>query len=394
MIKDRSPRYKADQYLQLFTNDEAMRSSLLACSAGLSLDDEVASEAIEVVLPQSAQTQDILARIKRLGCVVRNWDGSWRISEDVRVGLADLLSRQFPADRLTEIRIRLASKAEHKATSLSPDGQITNYRVREARFQAAYQKLLMPGRIEEGAQLCAEIWRQASTDAREATCSAADYVSDEVQRQVKELPPELLFLRGMAARARGDRNGAREYFYLVWKQGRPGDIFAIAAHLFGNLSLDRERAERALRDSLQWYDDRSHQGQVWHSLGNLLSRQRARLERSRGSLPQEPPIAARPCGSRTGLAFAGQLAQSPESALERSRGGLPREPPTAARPCTPRAGLAFTGEPAQPPESALERSGGGLPQEPPIAARPCGPRAGLAFTGELAEPPEQSLAGN
>ena len=276
MISNRSPYNAADQYLQLLANDQDMRASLLACSAGLSLDDEVASEAIEVVLPQAAQTEDILARIKRLGCVSHNWDGSWRISEDVRVGLADLLRQQVPTDRLVEIRTRLASKAEHKATSLSPDGQITNYRVREARFQAAYQKLLMPGRIEEGAQLCAEIWRQASTDAREATCSAADYVSDEVQRQVKELPPELLFLKGMAARARGDRNGAREYFHLVWKQGRPGDIFAIAAHLFANVSPDRERAERALRDSLQWYDDRAHQGQVWHSLGNLLSRQSSR----------------------------------------------------------------------------------------------------------------------
>ena len=276
MNSDRSPHNTADQYLQLFANDEAMHVSLLACSAGLSLDDGVASDAIEVVLPQAVQTQDILARIKRLGCVSHNWDGSWRISEDVRVGLADLLSRQFSADRLLEIRTRLASKAERKASSLSPDGQITNYRVREARFQAAYQKLLMPGRAEEGAQLCAEIWRQASADAREATCSAADYVSDEVLRQVEELPPELLFLKGMAARARGDRDGAKEYFRLVWKQGRPGDIFAIAAHLFGNLSSDRELAERAFRDSLQWYDDRSHQGQVWHSLGNLLSRQSPR----------------------------------------------------------------------------------------------------------------------
>ena len=156
MTGDRSSHKSADQYLRLFADDEVMRASLLACSAGLSLDDDVASDAIEVVLPQSAQTQDILARIKRLGCVSHNWDGSWRISEDVRVGLADLLSRQFSADRLIAIRTRLASDAEDRARSLSPDGQITDYRVREARFQAAYQKMLMPGRLEEGAQLCAE----------------------------------------------------------------------------------------------------------------------------------------------------------------------------------------------------------------------------------------------
>ncbi len=276
MIPDKSIRDNAGQYLELFADDASMRASLLACSAALSLDDDIASEAIRVVLPHPEQTQELLGKIKRLGCVSQGWDGSWRISEDVRVGLASRLSYEFPEDCLIEIRMRLASKAEHHANSFSPDGQITNYRVREARFQAAYQKLLTPGRIEEGAQQCAEIWRRASVDAREATCSAADYVSDEVQRQNKGLPAELLFLKGMAARMRGDRDSARDYFFQVWKQGRPGDIYAIAAHLFGNLSKDRELAERSYRDSVKWYPEPFHQGQVWHSLGNLMSRQSQR----------------------------------------------------------------------------------------------------------------------
>jgi len=77
----------------------------------------------------------------------------------------------------------------------------------------------------------------------------------------------------LAARSRGDKHGAEKYFREVWERERPGDIFAIAAHLFGNLAGDQNLAEQALRDSIEWFPDRTRRGQVWHSLGNLLRRQ-------------------------------------------------------------------------------------------------------------------------
>jgi len=80
----------------------------------------------------------------------------------------------------------------------------------------------------------------------------------------------------MAARSRGDRGRAEQLFREVWQQGKPGDILSTAAHLFGVMVRDQEIAERALRDSLEWCGTDHDQGQVWHSLGNLLSRQSPR----------------------------------------------------------------------------------------------------------------------
>lgn len=265
---------RSEHYLELFAEDQAMRLSLLACAAALSLDDGTASEAIGAVLSERAAIPELVKRIKGLGCVWRKWDGSWRISDDVRAGFSDLLRKELPPDRIIDLRSRLAWRAEERANSLSPDGQITNYRVREARFEAAYQQWLVPDRSQEGAELFADIWRKSPPDAQAATANAVDYVVEEVT--AKHLPAELLFLKGLAARSRGDKRHAEEYFRQVWEQGRPGDIFAIAAHLFGNLASDERVAERALRNSIEWYPNAVHRGQVWHSLGNLLSRDPSR----------------------------------------------------------------------------------------------------------------------
>jgi tetratricopeptide (TPR) repeat protein len=57
-----------------------------------------------------------------------------------------------------------------------------------------------------------------------------------------------------------------------------GQLHAIAAHLYGRAlgRSDAARAEHALRDSIAWRTDPAHRGQVWHSLGNLLSKDRER----------------------------------------------------------------------------------------------------------------------
>jgi tetratricopeptide (TPR) repeat protein len=268
----------AEQYLVLLADDLPMRFSLLACSAGLSLDDNIALQVITSVLPAEKVTPELLWRLKRLSCVWKKWDGSWRLAEDVRVALSDRLDQELPSDRVVELRNRLASHAESKANGFSPDGQITSYRTREARFEAAFQQTLIPGQSNQGVQQFIDIWRKAPPAAREATASAADHLGGELQRRLKRVPPELLFLRGMAARSRHDDRSAERYFREVWENGRQGDIFAIAAHLFGTLVRDRKIAEQALRESIGWWEASHHQAQVWHSLGNLLSQQSERWE--------------------------------------------------------------------------------------------------------------------
>ena len=278
MAIDSSKHDAADQYLQLFADDRPMRAALLACSAALWLDDEVALQMIHLLLPENGQGPELLWRLKRLGCVWQKWDGSWRLAEDVRVALSERLDEELPPERVIEMRDRLASHADKRVSGFSSDGQITSYRTREALLEAAYQKTLIPNRTDQAAQGFAGLWRGARPAAREATASAADHLAGEILRRVESIPPELLFLRGMAARSRGDSKRAEQCFREVWKQGRPGEIFSTAAHLFGIMVRDQEIAERALRDSLEWCGTDHDRGKVWHSLGNLLSRQRPRWQ--------------------------------------------------------------------------------------------------------------------
>ena len=283
MAIDSSKHDAADQYLQLFADDRPMRAALLACSAALWLDDEVALQMIHLLLPENGQGPELLWRLKRLGCVWQKWDGSWRLAEDVRVALSERLDEELPPERVIEMRDRLASHADKRVSGFSSDGQITSYRTREALLEAAYQKTLIPNRTDQAAQGFAGLWRGARPAAREATASAADHLAGEILRRVESIPPELLFLRGMAARSRGDSKRAEQCFREVWKQGRPGEIFSTAAHLFGIMVRDQEIAERALRDSLEWCGTDYDPGKVWHSLANLLSRQSRRWRESEES---------------------------------------------------------------------------------------------------------------
>jgi tetratricopeptide (TPR) repeat protein len=269
-----------DGYLLGLADDEALRGALLACAASLRLDDEVAMHAIRFMPHNEMASPDLLRRLKRLGCVSHQWDGTWRLADEVRRSLAKRLDEAMPPERVQELRAQLADLAAKKAGSYPSDGQITKYRARQAQFEAAFQRTLIPQQTDQGAEEFAEIWRRGASEARDATCRAVDHVADEIATRLKRTPPELLFMQGMAARSRGDRRRAEGLFRAVWENGKPGDIYAIAAHLFGNLTRDRGAAETAFHDSIKWYQTPWHQGQVLHSLGNLLSRQFGRWDAS------------------------------------------------------------------------------------------------------------------
>jgi len=267
----------AQDYLDLLGDDSA-RKALLACSAALSLDDEVARQAIEVVAQSNGTTVTLLKRIKSLGCVWRQWDGTWYVAEDVRPCLVDVLEQEVPAAIRVSLRETLAGAAEQRLRSLVADGQLATYRVRATRLEAGYQRTLTPGQEEAGAEEILESWKREGIEGKAATEAAVEHLAPELERHASFVPPQVMFLRGMAARKRGDRANAERHFRAVWENGRPGYIFALAAHFFGNLTRDRMTAERALRDSLAWNPAPDHQGQVLHSLGNLLARDRSRVK--------------------------------------------------------------------------------------------------------------------
>ena len=279
-----NPGSVADRYLESLADEPQMRSALLVCAAALRLDDATAVEAIRAVAPQEAAAEAVVWRLKKLSCVLPRWDGTWRLAEDVRPHLLNKLEQELDSDTVVKLRRRLAALAQQAAESCSPNGQITSYRKRQAIWEAAYQRTLIPDQMQHGVQQLVDVWREASgaDSKRAATALAADYLATELQQRLKHLPAELLFLRGMAARSRGDRRTEESHFRAVWEQGKPGDIYGIAAHLFGGLVSQRDwkTAERAMLDSLRWYRAPHHRGQVLHSLGNLLSKQSDRWEKA------------------------------------------------------------------------------------------------------------------
>lgn len=257
-------------YLEHFADDPVAQRALLACAAALHLDDESATDAIEIVARANGRTREILHEVKNLGCVWRQWDGTWYLAEDVRKELVAELYRQVPQDQITTLRSRLAEKADQRAAALLPDGQITAHRHRAALIEAGFQRILTPEQVEEGGEQLGNIWEKATVSGGEATARSVDYLAAEIEEHIGQLPVQVLFLRGMAARARHDRSNQERYFGAVWEQGRPGYIFGAAAHFFGLLIHDRQTAERALRDSVRWNENPRNKAQAYHSLGNLL----------------------------------------------------------------------------------------------------------------------------
>lgn len=268
----------AERYLELMGEDRESRLALLACAAALRLNDDAARDAINLVAGSNGHTERQLHRIKRLSCVWTDWNGAWYLAEDVRSALAEKLEREVTPEAYDQLRLLLARKAEEKTASLPRDGQVTAYESRLMHLEVGFQKVLVPEQTAAGVEQLAEVWLNAPAAGRRATAAAVEHLAPEIERRLRAQPPEVVFLRGMAARERGDNATARECFQTVWRKGRPGEIFAIAAHLYGNLisRSNRDISEQAFRDSLWWSNRAYHQGQVWHSLGNLLARDRGR----------------------------------------------------------------------------------------------------------------------
>ncbi len=217
------------EYIELLSGDEKAKLALFACSAALSLNDQVAREVIGIVTKSNGSTESLLRRIKSLGCVWKQWDGTWYIGENIRPHLFEYLSKDVPAETHILLRRRLSQLSEDQAQTYCVDGQITAFRKHRAAFEAAYQLTLIPGETDKGAEKLAELWQESSFSVAQATAEAVDYIAPEIDRQLKFLPLEVLFLRGMAARARQDKEAQLRYFREVWEKGRPGKIFGIGA---------------------------------------------------------------------------------------------------------------------------------------------------------------------
>ena len=180
--------------------------------------------------------------------------------------------RQFINDQNLEGRLKLLGLLLATADAL-------------AQFEASYYRVLIPGQTEKGANQLAELPRHRPSPIGDTLALSVDYLADELDHQSGRLPDEIVFLRGIAARERGDSHAQEKYFGLVWKRDRSGPhghIHATAAYYIGQLVQDRDpkTAEDALRDSLAWMESGPERGRVYYSLGTLLENDQSRWNES------------------------------------------------------------------------------------------------------------------
>ena len=277
----------AQRYLKRLEADPQARLALLACSAALRIDDATASEAIDLIARTNGSTQELVTRVKKLGCVWKEWNGSWHIAEDVRGELAAQLHRELSETTVVQLRELLARKADSRAAQLEQQtDQVAYHEKLLANLEASYHRLIVPKTAEDGANMLVELWRRLPQEAAEALARSADYLADEIKEVsgARELPDALVFLRGIAAQARGDKHVQEKHFVKIWRDGRhrsqPHFVHAKSGHLLGQLVQDRDPtgAERAFRTSFRWMDAERERGLIWFDLGKFIAKDDYRRE--------------------------------------------------------------------------------------------------------------------
>jgi RNA polymerase sigma-70 factor, ECF subfamily len=273
----------AEHYAELFKDDQPGLLALLACSAALQLDDETACEVVKLVANTNGSTRSLVWRIKKLGCVWKEWNGLWRLTEDVRRQFHERLHKELAEAKIVQLREHLIQKAASRAQQTDPHDDMATQHQLLTRLEAIYQGLQIPARSNATANQLVELWRRLAPTAAEALARSVDHLGDELDQRLPALPDAVLLLRGIAARARDDVNAQEKYFGRVWRRARratvhedhaqPGYIGAMAAYYSGQLFQHRDpiTAEKALRDSLKWIEAGRERGLVYLSLATLLS---------------------------------------------------------------------------------------------------------------------------
>ncbi len=269
-------------------NTEEMEA-LMACASLLRLDDTIAADVIGLATSKPESSQSLVHRIKALPFVRSRWDGTWYISEDLRVELVRGSGPRLPVSVQAQVHARAASYSQHLVSQALADGQITDYAVRELRFESAYQQCFSE-EITAASDELIQLWKDTEGGAHAGVVAAAAYVAEDIRARRKMVPPTLRFMQAMDARGRGDRPKAHAIFRELWTLGKelktriPEEVFGIAAHLYGKGERNRTQAEVALRDSIAWNSNKFHRAQVRNSLGDLLAKDKKRLEEAEREL--------------------------------------------------------------------------------------------------------------
>lgn len=192
----------AERFLELLQADQQMKLALLACSAALQLDDDTACEAVDLVAPASGSTYELVRRVKELGCVWKEWNGFWHVSEDVRRDLCDQLYEELPGPAIERLHELFAKNADYRAYQITFNDKDSAHERMLAKFEAAYHRVLIPAQHQKGASDLMELWQQLPSSTGDTLALAVDYLADELHQRLGRLPEAVVFLRDIAARAR------------------------------------------------------------------------------------------------------------------------------------------------------------------------------------------------
>ena len=285
--------------------DRVVRAAEL-CSVPHGLEDELGERMISDLLGLNGHSRSTWVEVKMLPFVYPYEGSQWRFSDPARAYFSGRLEQRngtvFEVHRyLTDNYQEEYEAHENKSAP----------QARELAWRAVYH--LAPNAPEEAVERLSVLGEQAAESSRLADMQGVIDLFDEQERWLSDFRVERAYFEGRYAYAKRNYQTAEPHFSLVWREGRPNLMKAIAGHLLGQI-VGRKRSRRSLeeaeglyRESLRIGEElglQRHLAMVLNSLGRVLDKRggRADLDEAEG-LYRESLRILREMGDRRGVAM-------------------------------------------------------------------------------------------
>lgn len=164
-------------------------SAVLAFAAAKTLDDQMAREIIPLLGDERGSLYGMIFEIKKAPFIGGEKGGFWYIEERERRALVRLLYSRTSVGKISAVRTAIAARCDALAAKYeAEEGDEAAWWALRFRFEAAYQRVLLPQERKRAAQ---EFLALAERGAGREVGQTLSYMMAEIKSLLGEIPPEL-----------------------------------------------------------------------------------------------------------------------------------------------------------------------------------------------------------